>query len=269
VIGWIKYFVRPIFYKVRLSGKFLFTNTYQDSTIIKMLNDSRFQDIAHIINNYKFVGDELLTTHCVDFAQELKFKYSIENCYEGVVESLACSARKDLLWRYHICSWAAKRCCSIDGDFVELGVWYGLLSHVMCNYIDIDKTNKTFWLVDSWGKIEGSHPNPAYEKDIYHIVNERFRKWKNVKLIRGLVPEALNEISSSKIAYLGIDMNSSKPERLALEFFYDKIQPGGVIFFDDYGWGYPELRYEVDDFLKDKPEKLLHFPSGNSILIKE
>jgi hypothetical protein len=63
-------------------------------------------------------------------------------------------------------------------------------------------------------------------------------------------------------------MNGSEPERAALEYFYDRVVSGGVIYFDDYGWGYPELRKVVDNFFADKPEELLHFPSGNSIVVK-
>ena len=70
------------------------------------------------------------------------------------------------------------------------------------------------------------------------------------------------------MAFLSIDMNSSEPELAALEYFYDKMVPNGIIYFDDYGWGFPDLRRVIDNFLVDKPEKLLHFPSGNSILIK-
>jgi len=89
-----------------------------------------------------------------------------------------------------------------------------------------------------------------------------------VKLIRGLVPDALSLVDTQKVAYLAIDMNGSKPERAALEHFYPKVVTGGVIYFDDYGWNYPELRATVDEFLSDKPESLLHFPNGTAILIK-
>ena len=63
-------------------------------------------------------------------------------------------------------------------------------------------------------------------------------------------------------------MNSSEPELATLERFYDRMVPGGIIYFDDYGWQFPELRRVVNLFFKDKPEKLLHFPSGNSIVVK-
>jgi len=53
------------------------------------------------------------------------------------------------------------------------------------------------------------------------------------------------------------------------EYFYPKLIQGGVIYFDDYGWhGYEKLREVVDKFFENKPEKLLHLPSGNSIIVK-
>ena len=82
------------------------------------------------------------------------------------------------------------------------------------------------------------------------------------------MPTVLEQIPSTKIAYLSLDMNGGLPELAALKFFYPKIVKGGIIYFDDYGWNYPELRKVVDDFFSDKPETLLHFPSGNSIVIK-
>jgi hypothetical protein len=92
--------------------------------------------------------------------------------------------------------------------------------------------------------------------------------YPSVNLVRGLVPTVLQQIPSTKIAYLALDMNGSLPELAALDFFYPKMVKGGIIYFDDYGWNYPELRKVVDEFFSDKPETLLHFPSGNSIVVK-
>jgi hypothetical protein len=63
-------------------------------------------------------------------------------------------------------------------------------------------------------------------------------------------------------------MNGWFAELKTLDYFYDKIVRGGVIYFDDYGWDYPELRSVVDKFFEDKPESILNFPSGNAIVIK-
>lgn len=100
------------------------------------------------------------------------------------------------------------------------------------------------------------------------LFKERFKTYSNVELIRGWIPEILEKIPITSIAYLSIDMNGFLAERKTLERYYDMVVPGGIIYFDDYGWNFPKLRETVDDFFSDKPEKLLHFPSGNSIVVK-
>ena len=171
-------------------------------------------------------------------------------------------------WRAHICTWAAQQALSLEGDFVECGVWYGFLSKTVCEYVNFGSTGREFYLIDSWGAQPGSHPNPKYQEDIYDLVKSRFSVYPYVHLLRGLVPKVLEQVRSTKVAYLAIDMNGSVAELAALEFFYEKMVSGGVIYLDDYGWGFPELRRVVDDFLADKRESLLHFPSGNSIIVK-
>ena len=64
----------------------------------------------------------------------------------------------------------------------------------------------------------------------------RFAAYSNVKVIKGVVPDVLAEVSPQKIAYLHIDMNSPAAELGAIEVLFDRVVPGGVIVLDDYGW---------------------------------
>ena len=212
-----------------------------------------------------YFNDGFATTHFVGFMHDKKFVNAFENAFEDVPRYLDVPL-KNIEWRAHICTWAANQACKLEGDFVECGVWYGILSRTICNYVDFKNYSGTFFLVDSWGEMPGSHH--GYKDDIFTTVQKRFKDLDNVKLVRGLVPEVLDQVKSERIAFLSIDMNGAIAERAALEYFYDKMLPGGIIYFDDYGWDYPELRATVDDFFAGKPEKLLHFPSGNSIAIK-
>ena len=219
-----------------------------------------------------FMGDEFATTRYVAFMNDEKFKLVYENAYSLIDKESAHMYRETRShWRSHIVIWAAKQAIKIDGDFVECGVHWGFLSKVICDYTNFEQfKNKKFYLVDNWGnpKEEIFDLKTKYNKDILGKVKERFEKYPNVNFIRGNVPEILNEIPVKKIAYLSIDMNGHIAERATLERYYDIITPGGIIYFDDYGWGYPKLRKTVDEFFKDKPETLLHFPSGNSIVVK-
>jgi len=169
-------------------------------------------------------------------------------------------------WRLHIVTWAASQCLHLEGDFVECGVWWGWLSRAMCHDTNFGSSNKSFHLFDSGGA-EGSHDN--YQLDIFESVQARFKPYSDVKFHRGMVPDVLKQADMiDRIAYLSLGMNGGIAERQALEVLYSKVVKGGVIYLDDYGWNYPILRTELADFLKDKPEKILHFPCGSSIIIK-
>jgi O-methyltransferase len=219
-----------------------------------------------------FAGDGFATSHDLSFTDDLRFVNAFHEAFDQVPTELAEQCKRNIMWRAHICTWGARQAAQIEGDFVELGVWYGVLSMTICNDLRFDKQfhnkERKFYLVDSFGQMPGSHPNLDYQEDIYRVVQERFQHYKNVEIVRGLVPEILPSIPAQRVAYLAIDMNGSVPERAALEYFYDKLSPGAFVYLDDYGWGYPGLRQTVDEFLSDKPESLLHFPSGNSIFIK-
>lgn len=212
-----------------------------------------------------FFADGFATTHHVGFLSDPKFQRAFAAAFAEVPSDLLPMYR-DIAWRVHICTWAASQAMNLDGDFVECGVWYGVMSRTICNYLDFAKSAKRFYLVDSWGEMPGSHEK--YRPDIFSIVQRRFNDVPNVHLVRGVVPAALDQIDAQRIAYLAIDMNGSVAERAALEALYPRMVAGGVIYFDDYCWGYPELRATVDEFFRDKPEQLLHFPSGNSIVVK-
>lgn len=232
-----------------------------------------------ILKKNFLVEDKFATTNYFGFLDEQRFYESFQNStkifrskdYSGYgtnprnKRTLELKRFQDIRWRAHIVCWAANKVRTLDGDFVDCGVAYGILPKTVCEYVDFSTLEKTYFLIDPWGL--GSK-NSIYTQDIYDQVQVRFAGYPNVKLIRGLVPDALSLVDTQKVAYLGIDMNGSEPERAALEHFYPKMVRGGVIYFDDYGWNFPDLRATVDEFLSDKPESLLHFPNGTAILIK-
>ena len=221
--------------------------------------------LSLIYPSMTYFADGFGTSHFVGFLNDPKFKSSFYSATENLPLNLP-APPQSIEWRAHICTWAANQAMQLEGDFIECGVWYGILSKTICEYADFKENQRDFYLIDTWGPLPGSHKN--YQVDVFSQVESRFSMYPSVKLVRGAVPTVLEQIPSTKIAYLSLDMNGGLPELAALKFFYPKIVKGGIIYFDDYGWNYPELRKVVDDFFSDKPETLLHFPSGNSIVIK-
>ena len=55
------------------------------------------------------------------------------------------------VWRAHYYETAVLNGIKLEGDCVELGVWYGLYSRVVISSDAFKKSGKTFHLVDSFG----------------------------------------------------------------------------------------------------------------------
>ncbi len=77
---------------------------------------------------------------------------------------------------------------------------------------------------------------PAQAPDLFERVSSRFGGWHNIRVCRGKVSQVLGEIAPRRIAFLHVDMNNADAERTALDVLFDRISPGGIIVFDDYGW---------------------------------
>jgi hypothetical protein len=221
----------------------------------------------------RYNEDSLITTHYPTFMTDDKFVA----CYNSAVKEILLFDPA-LRWRVHTIVWAANRGKNLEGDFVECGVNWGFFSKIAMDYIDFKDLPKTFFLLDTYeglvekyltenekkaGKKAGGY-EPCYEKAL-----NTFKDYKNVKIIKGPVPETLPKVTSKKIAYLSIDMNCVIPEIAAAEYFWDKLVSGAVIILDDYGHpGFEEQKYGFDKFAKEKKVDILCSPTGQGLIFK-
>lgn len=221
-------------------------------------------------HNSTFFADGFATIHHVEFLHDQNFLKAYAEAFGGLPSRFdRWRDEYTLAWRAHIYLWAALRASKVNGVFVECGVWYGILAAFLCRYFNEPDAGKPFYLFDTFGKMLGSHSDPNYQEDIWEVVVSRFKDFKNVNLVRGLLPGTLSELPpDASVAFLSIDVNSNDLEVEILKSLWERIPQGGVVYFDDYGWPYPGLRSSVNEFLLVHKQDLLHFPSGNSILIK-
>ncbi|MEO8962107.1 MAG: TylF/MycF/NovP-related O-methyltransferase [Ginsengibacter sp.] len=184
-------------------------------------------------------------------------------------------------WRVHVILWAAYQCASIEGDFVECGTNKGGFSRAIVDYVDFTSIDKDFYLLDTFdGLVDGlltedekklgkkEHFQNVYS-DCYNEVKATFATFPFVKIIKGIVPDTLVQVPSTKVAFLSIDMNSVKPEIEALNYFWDKMSKGGMIVLDDYSYVTCDLQYEAhNNWANEKGIKILTLPTGQGLIVK-
>lgn len=209
------------------------------------------------------------------FLQDERFK-------NAFLPNALTAQERSIAWRLHTLTWAAEQCLDIPGDFVECGVYHGFSMAVVAAYVGFENTDKSMFLYDTFEGIpeefnSEKRSNVPYDREteadkdaIYKKALARFEKYPNITLVRGTVPHTFEETCPEQVAFLHLDMNSSKSEIAALDILYERMSPGGLIVFDDYGWsGYMQQKVAEDAYIKERGGSILELPTGQGLLIKK
>jgi len=102
------------------------------------------------------------------------------------------------------------------------------------------------------------------------VVMQNLRAFSEaVVLHAGWIPDRFSEAASCRFAFVYVDVDLYSPTIECFRFFYSRMVPGGLLVCDDYGFvDCPGARMAVDEFLADKPERVIHLTSGQGVVIK-
>lgn len=183
-----------------------------------------------------------------------------------------------LHWNLQTVVWAVRRAAQVEGDFMELGVFRGHTTLFLAEYLDFGAWPQTFWLYDTFDGVPDDQLDPGWKErnaaaykgtSSFEEVAARFAPFPNIRVIQGRVPEILEEAAPDRIAFLHMDLNNSTAEIAALDRLYDRISPGGVIVFDDYGWTSARTQYEAERaWFAARGQEILLLPTGQGVFVK-
>lgn len=181
-------------------------------------------------------------------------------------------------WNLQTVLWAVRHARRLEGEFVELGVFKGHTTLFCAEYVEFQDWPKSWFLYDTFEGVPEDQLDPgwkesnrqAYEgKFSFEEVRERFAHIPNIRVIKGRVPEILAETSPEKIAFIHMDLNNSAAEIAALDALFERIVPGGVIVFDDYGWKVARAQYDAENaWFAERGLSILPLPTGQGLFIK-
>jgi hypothetical protein len=232
---------------------------------------------------HEYCQDGLMSTHNNDFLTDERF---VKAYRRGI--KAAHGIDYQWQWRVYVGLWAAQTCSRLEGDYIECGVGNGFLSSAIMEYLGWNELTKNFYLFDTFEGLDERFVNPeeltkmgsvesfnmkmlnagTYTKN-YQSVEENFREWDRVNLIRGAIPETLMSVSIARVAYLHIDINCAAPEIAAIDHFYPRLSMGGVILLDDYAYcGYDEQKKAMDNWASRNRVGILSLPTGQGMLLK-
>jgi O-methyltransferase len=167
----------------------------------------------------------------------------------------------------------------LDGALAECGVYRGSTLIPLGLYLAQNNVKKKLLGFDSFegfgdldrgGSIEGAYfqAHGTCNDTSYEMVQSMVDRFglSNVTIVKGFFNETLPKVKNERFCFVNLDVDLYESYKVCLEFFYDRMVPGGVILLDEYNdppW--PGCNRAVDEFLADKPEDLAEVCTDNYI----
>ena len=162
---------------------------------------------------------------------------------------------------------AVKRTGKIPGDIAEVGVYQGGSSMLICNA----KNDKTLHLFDTFEGIPKVEAIDGFRKgqfaspleDTQHYLKDQ----TNVHFYKGIFPETAGPIEDRTFSFIHLDVDTYESTASCLEFFYPRMNSGGIIISHDY---IPArgVRKAFDEFFENKKEAIIEMSGTQCLVVK-
>jgi len=118
--------------------------------------------------------------------------------------------------------------------------------------------------------IDGEYWKKGDLKASLAMVQKNLSAYGFVEYHKGWIPEKFREVAGQKFCFVHIDVDIYLPTLDSLKFFYPRMVQGGIIVCDDYGFSTcPGAKKAFDEFMREKPEPIIHIPTGQCFVIKK
>lgn len=174
----------------------------------------------------------------------------------------------------------AKSLAHVDGDLAECGVNIGRSAH--------------FMLAANGGNDKHLHAFDSFEGLSDPILDDRpadrlAKPWATrdlaidegaaranleafagrFTLFKGWIPDRFAEVADRRFSLVHVDVDLYEPTRASVEFFWPRINPGGLLVCDDYGSRRcPGAKKAMDEFAQSQGLRVAELSSMQAILFK-
>lgn len=168
-----------------------------------------------------------------------------------------------------------KQALLVPGDTAECGVWYGAASHMIMRHTV--GTGRQHHMFDSWegisepGESDGEYLQERgkhYLSVAEEVARKNLSEFSQGHFYRGWIPTRFGEVADCRFCLVHLDVDLYEPTRDILEFFYPRMNAGGLMICDDSGLAKcPGARRAMEEFFAKRSEPLIDLPTGQQFVI--
>jgi O-methyltransferase len=223
---------------------------------------------------WTYMADGLATLHYSPFVEDDEWS----GLYDRMARHWYQDEVVDVRWRMWLLTRYARHARNLPGNYAEFGTYRGGCAWMILSTAGLQATRRLH-LFDTFSGI----PDDKLTEDEREAgfggrlgdtsadyVRKLLEPWDPIpQLWPGDVFDTMPAADTGDLAFVHLDLNAAAPTGHVLEHVYDRVIPGGIVVFDDYGWSeYDDQRDVIDDYLQDRPEVLVALPTGQAVLTK-
>jgi O-methyltransferase len=165
-----------------------------------------------------------------------------------------------------------KKTENLNGDIAEVGVFRGGSAAIMAHF----KGNRHLHLFDTF---EGL-PDVNKDKDLLakgemsnapeQLVRDLLKDYQNWHIYKGIFPGTSEPIKNKVFSFVHLDVDLYEGTLFSLQFFYPRMQKGGIILVHDYSdLLTPGVKDALKEFFADKSESIIEIWDTHAGIVKQ
>jgi O-methyltransferase len=175
--------------------------------------------------------------------------------------------KKRCFWIWLLGKYAATK----KGDMAEIGVYKGGTARIIAKSCPRKRVHlfDTFAGMPEVNSAIDCHKKGDFSDTSLELVSNFLSDCSNVVFHPGFFPGTAVNQKDQEFCFVYIDVDIYSSAKDCLNFFYNKLTPGGVIVFDDYkSRSCSGIKMAIDEFFSDKPERPIETAEYQCALIK-
>lgn len=161
---------------------------------------------------------------------------------------------------------AAKRTAKVPGDIAEVGVYKGGSARLICEV----KGKRKLHLFDTFEGLpgnctpwDGEFGSGGFAAS-FEQVSGYLSRFPEVHFYKGFFPQTASGLEELRFSFVHLDVDLYQSTKDSLEWFYPRLNRGGVLVSHDYV-NAEGVRKAFDEFFDDKPECLMELAGGTQV----
>jgi len=163
---------------------------------------------------------------------------------------------------------AVKAVRKIRGEMAEVGVYQGGSARLIS---EADREKRLFLFdsfegIPSTEQIDESRFCKGQFAARFQTVQKYLGRFPNVSIHKGIFPASSAPVVDKRFSFVHLDVDTYESTWECLNFFYPRMNPGGVIISHDY-MSVAGVRLAIDEFFRGKPEAPIEMSGSEQCII--